>query len=61
LMRTNTGDQRRRRVGEQDVGEDLVGSGGADEGHGIGFPVGETERVSLDVRELSQWQTKEYR
>jgi hypothetical protein len=61
-MRTNTGDQWRRRVGEQDLGEDLVGGGGgADEGHGIGFPVGETERISPDVRELSQWQTKEYR
>jgi hypothetical protein len=60
-MTTNTGDQRRRMVGEQVLGEDLVGGGGADEGNGIGFPVGETERVSPDVRELSQWQTKEYR
>jgi hypothetical protein len=44
-MMTNTEDQRRRRVGKQDVGEELAGSGAADEGHGIGFPVGETERV----------------
>jgi hypothetical protein len=48
-------------VGEHDLGEDLVGGGGPGEGHGIGFPVGDTERVSFDVRELSQWQTKEYR
>ena len=40
-------------LGERDLGADLVGSGGPGEGHGIGVPVGDTERVSFDVKELS--------
>lgn len=40
-------------VGDCDLGEDLVGGRGSGEGHGIGVPVGETERVLFDVRELS--------